>query len=179
MNYKWAVLENWAEYCPVGFNPNIIRDENPIVGFIYDVDGGLFYDYQWNKVKLDYIPEKLYSYTELRSNGMLCIPYHYPSLRACFYKGKRSLYFPDINKILELDIEVDPCDLIFNRDFFRMNGKTYRYIYERFISETDEIFTDYENITYEGIISFKRIRQDRLFKLGRIYEYAKVHMDKI
>jgi hypothetical protein len=37
--------------------------------------------------------------------------------------GKRDLYYKRINKVYDLDIEVDPIDLIFLGDEFFLDGK--------------------------------------------------------
>lgn len=154
--YKWVIIEDYQNYVGHGFAPNLI--EGGIAGFIYNVDGGFIYDSNWNEVIIDYIPKEFPS--ELKSSH--AIPYNsFEVIKGCLYGGYQSLYFPKINKVYDLSIEVNPIDLIFNRDEFLLNDNIYAYKYGYFISDNDTILPKH-GVRYENMVSFTRNRLNKM-----------------
>jgi hypothetical protein len=128
--------------------------------YIYNIEEGCVYEFNWTKRKLRYNPEQ----------GSPFGLYQNQKYIFCTKNNKSTFYYPNINKIEDLSIDIDPeRDLISKGDKCFLNGEMFEC---RFNSSGYYIFYNKEKYLLpkknDKIIKVKYNRLDKIKKIKSV-----------
>jgi len=123
------------------------------IDYIYNIEEGCIYESDWTKHKLGYNPEQ----------GHPISVYQDQKYIFCTKNNKSTFYYPNINKVEDLSIDIDPeRDLIskgdkcfFNGEMLECGFRDSRYLFNYLVPEKNDKII---KVKYNRLDKIKKIK---------------------